>query len=75
MAIRKVRAGKVYRYEPVLIDVVNPPYNVQRGDLVRVVNMPGCPKANTMGHCHVDHLDGQFGGLVCCNSLVDVEAQ
>lgn len=69
---RKVRVGKVYKYDPVLLDQLHPPHNVQVGDLVRVVNLPGCPRANTMGHCHVQHLDGRFAGLVCCNSLEDV---
>lgn len=64
-----VRVNSVYRYQPVLIDKINEPYDVREGDLVRVVNLPGCPKANTMGHCHVLHLDGRFAGLVCTNSL------
>lgn len=72
MSIRKVKVGKVYKYSPVMIDQLHPPYNVKDGDLVRVVNLPGCPKANTMGHCHVEHLDGSFAGLVCCNSLHEV---
>jgi hypothetical protein len=69
---RKVKVGRTYVFSPVLIDVINPPYNVRKGDVVRVVNLPGCPRANTMGHCHVQHLDGTFAGLVCCNSLTDV---
>jgi hypothetical protein len=58
--------------DPVLLDVIHPPYNVSKGNIVRVVNLPGCPRANTMGHCHVQHLDGSFAGLVCCNSLTEV---
>ncbi len=69
---RKVRVNHTYRYDPVLLDVIHPPYNVRPGDVVRVVNLPGCPRANTMGHCHVQHLDGKFAGLVCCNSLTEV---
>jgi hypothetical protein len=46
-----------------------PPVNMKAGDVVRVVNLPGCPRANTMGHCHVAHLDGTFAGLVCTSSL------
>ena len=65
----RVRAGGLYRYNPVAIDRLNPPYDVSDGDIVRVINLPGCPKANTMGHAHVEHLDGTFGGLVCTNSL------
>ena len=68
--IRKVRVNSKYRYEPVAIDRFNPPYeDLTAGDIVRVVNFHGCPKANTMGHCHVVHLDGRFGGLVHCNLL------
>ena len=66
---KRVKVGKVYTYTPVLIDRCNPPYNVKPGDKVRVVNLRGCPPANTMGHCHVAHLDGTFAGLVCTNSL------
>jgi len=52
-----------------MIDRLHPLYNVRDGDVVCVVNLRGCPKANTMGHAHVMHLDGTFGGLVCTNSL------
>ena len=68
-AFNRVRVNSIYRYEPVLIYRCNPPYNIKAGELVRVVNLHGCPKANTMGHCHVQHLDGSFAGLVCTNSL------
>ena len=27
-----------------------------------------------MGHCHVEHPNGDFAGLVCCNSLEDLSA-
>jgi hypothetical protein len=80
MANRRVRAGQEFYFVPVFLDKVNPPYNVREGDLVKVVNLPGCPKANTMGHCHVHivaAVDGReastFGGLVCTNSLVTLE--
>jgi hypothetical protein len=53
-----------------MIDRCNPPYDIETHDIVRVVNLPGCPKANTMNHCHVEHVGGAFAGLVCCNSLV-----
>jgi hypothetical protein len=69
MATRKVRVGQVFIYNPVLIDKINPPYNVAFGDVVRVINKYGCPPANTMGHRYVEHLDGQFAGLVATNSL------
>ena len=69
MQHRRVRVGSKYRFEPVMLDRLHPPHNVRPGDIVRVVNLHGCPKANTMGHCHVENLDGAFGGLVCTNSL------
>jgi hypothetical protein len=72
--MKRVRVGRLYRYKPVLLDRAHPPYNVREGDIVRVVNLPGCPKAGTMGHCHVEHLNGDFAGLVCCNSLEDLNA-
>ena len=64
----KVRVGTKYVYMPVLLDAADPPFGVRAGDIVRVVNLPGCPKANTMGHCHVEK-DGKFAGLVCTGSL------
>jgi hypothetical protein len=62
-------AGSAYRFEPVMIDRLHPPYNVREGDVVRVVNLRGCPEANTMGHAQFMHLDRTFGGLVRTNSL------
>ena len=49
--------------------------NIEANDIVRVVNLPSCPKANTMGHAHVEHLGGEFAGLVCTNSLVPLTAE
>jgi hypothetical protein len=40
------------------------------GDRVRVVNLHGAPKANTMNHCHIESLEGDFLGMVHVNSLV-----
>jgi hypothetical protein len=66
----KVKANAIYRYNPVLLDQIDGRTSLQTGDLIRVVNLPGCPKANTMGHCHVaDPTTDSFIGLVCCNSL------
>lgn len=69
----RVKAGNRYIYRPVPIDRFDPPYNLREGDAVIVVNLPGCPRANTMGHCHVNRAeDGTFGGLVHTNSLARV---
>jgi hypothetical protein len=72
MPCRRVRVNRIYEYDPVMIDIVHPPANVTKGDHVRVVNLAGCPRANTMGHCHVQHLDGSFAGLVCTNSIKEI---
>lgn len=64
----KVRAGKEYEYQPVIWDKLDPKTALKPGDKVKVINLRGCPPANTMGHCHVEH-NGQFVGLVHCNSL------
>ena len=42
---------------------------VRAGDIFCVVNLSGCPKANTVGHARLEHLNGTFGGLVCTKSL------
>ena len=65
---KRVRVGKPYIFDPVFFDVSNPPFGAKRGDVVYVVNLHGCPKANTMGMCHIEK-DGKFAGMVCTNSL------
>jgi hypothetical protein len=73
---RRVRAGTTYRFDPVLIDRTDPPWGVKdgrlgKGDLVKVVKLPGCPPPNSMGMAHIE-VDGKFAGLVCTNSLQPV---
>jgi hypothetical protein len=75
MACKRVRVNSIYHYVPVMIDELHPPIAVglgklKSGDIVRVVNLPGCPKANTMGHAHFQCNGGEFGGLCCTNSLL-----
>jgi hypothetical protein len=67
----KVRANATYRYNPVGMDVYDPPVgNPEPGCLLKVVNLYGCPKANTMGHCYVNFANtGKFAGMVLTNSL------
>lgn len=65
----RVRAGSVYVFNPVLGDLADPRTDLSKGELVRVVNLPGAPKCNTMGMAHVQRLDGSFAGLVFTNSL------
>lgn len=66
----RVRKGSVYRFEACLLDVADRRSNTPaNGTLVRVCHPYGCPPPNTMNHCHVETLGGQFIGLVCCASL------
>jgi hypothetical protein len=65
----KVRKGSVYVYRPVLLDQFDARTTLKPGDQVRVCHPMGCPPPNSMGHAHVETLDGEFVGLVCTNSL------
>jgi hypothetical protein len=72
--MKRVRVNATYFYVPVLIDRMHPPIAVglgklHEGDEVTVVNLPGCPKANTRGHAHFS-VNGEFGGLCCTDSLL-----
>jgi hypothetical protein len=64
----RVIAGRKYIFYPNLLDRVDGRTRLIPGDIITVVNLPGCPKANTMGHAHVN-LNGRFAGLVHVNSL------
>ena len=69
----RVQAGRKYIYRPVGMDVFDSCIYadlVKPGDYCKVVNKFGCPKANTMGHCHIETMDGKFAGLVMTNSLI-----
>jgi hypothetical protein len=75
MSAPKVRVGSIYTLQQCPFDQIEGfPYGlreglVKNGDQVRVVNRRGCPPANTMGHCYIETLDGQFLGLVSAYSL------
>lgn len=66
----RVRVNSVYTYHPVLMDMLDHRIMAMPGDRVRVVNLYGAPKANTMGHCYIESMDREFLGLVNTNSLV-----
>ena len=71
---KRVTAGKTYTFRAVGMDTWDPPYGVKAdiltdGDQVRVVNLPGCPKSNVMGHAYIQTMAGAFAGLVLVNSL------
>jgi hypothetical protein len=72
--LERVRVGSKYRFEPNMLDTVDAPYGVRagilhKGDIVRVINKHGCPKVNTMGHCYIETMSGEFCGLVSVRSL------
>lgn len=65
----KVRVNSVYTYTGAgFYDQVDG-HPVAPGTKVRVINMPGCPKANVMGHCYIQTLSGEFLRLVQTASL------
>lgn len=66
----RLRVGVWYRFEAVGMDIYRPAHQgLKDGQRVQVVNLRGCPPANTMGHCYVNGEAGQFMGMVLCNSL------
>ena len=68
--MKRVRAGSVYVYNPAGMDHWDARTDLKEGDQVRVINLPGCPRANVMGHCHVVNPEtGRFIGLVLTASL------
>ncbi|MEP2668934.1 MAG: hypothetical protein ABJH04_08060 [Cyclobacteriaceae bacterium] len=69
--LNKVVVGQEYRFNPVMIDRADPKTNLRKGMRVVVVELPGAPKANTMGHCHISQ-NGTFAGMVHVNSLETV---
>lgn len=64
----KVRANQHYIYFPNILDRLDPQTKLRPGDLVRVMNIPGLPEANTMDHAHVT-VKGQLVGMVHTSSL------
>ena len=67
----KVRVNSLYQYQPCLLDKIDGRTGLQPGDRVKVINLRGCPPANTMGQCYVgDPVTGKFIGMVATASLV-----
>ncbi len=70
----KVRVNQVLVYHPTAMDRINGKTGLNSGDVVKVINVRGCPPANTMGHCYVgDRTTGKFIGMVSTNSLYTVK--
>ena len=67
----RVRKGSIYQFRASLWDIADRRSNTPtEGSLVRVCHPRGCPPPNTMGHAHVETLEGKFIGLVACASLI-----
>lgn len=66
----KVRVGQLYVYEANGMDQFHPvsTNTLRKGDVVKVINLPSAPRANTMGQCYVEK-DGKFVCMVSCISL------
>jgi hypothetical protein len=66
----RVIVGRKYRYNPCLLDRIDGRTGLKEGDVVKVINVYGCPPANTMRHCYVGEPDtGKFIGMVATASL------
>lgn len=70
----KAKRSRVYRFEPVLFDRLNPPANrpdLAPGSLVVKIQPHGCPKNGTMRMAYIgDPETGEFIGLVMEASLL-----
>ena len=70
--MKRVRVNKIYKFVPCGMDLFDPIwYNkVNPGELVRVINLPNAPKANTMGQCYIADPDtNDFISMVSVHSL------
>lgn len=72
----RVRVNSNYRYNPIGWDVFRPCQGntLKPGQVVRVINLPSAPPANTMGQCYVADPDtGKFICMVSTSSLERVQ--
>lgn len=71
----KVRVNSNYRYIASGWDRIRPVSNnsLSDGDIVKVINLPGAPPANTMGQCYV--ADPATGKFICMVSTSSLEKQ
>jgi len=77
----KVRVGSVYIFHPNFMDKGDRGGKLFRdGQRVRVINLPGCPPANTMGQCYIVDVKavkdarGRYHeafAMVCTSSLTE----
>jgi hypothetical protein len=68
----RVNVNSIYRYNPNGWDMFRPcdGNKLVQGQIVRVINLPMAPKANTMGQCYVaDVITRKFICMVSTGSL------
>lgn len=66
----RVRKGSIYIFRPCGWDIAMPQhYDAIVGQRVRIIQLPGAPAPNTMGHCHIESVHGVFLGMVSTSSL------
>lgn len=67
----RVFANSTYIFRPCMMDIIwEQHHSAIEGQRVRVINLPGAPKANTMGQCHIeDAINREFLGMVSIHSL------
>jgi hypothetical protein len=66
----KVRENSRYVFTPVGMDIYDSRTSAVANQVVRVINLYGAPKCNTMGQAHIeDATTKKFLGMVCTNSL------
>lgn len=69
----RVRVGSKYRFVRAGWDIFDGKFALDNGTVVKVINLPGAPPANTMGHAYIaDPVSGEFIGMVSTASLVPV---
>lgn len=68
----RVRVNSLYVYQPAGFDVFRPcsGNNLEPGQIVRVINLPGAPSANCFGHCYVG--DPETGKFLCMVSTASL---
>lgn len=64
-----VKVNRFYTFNPVPFDQIFEKATAAPGQMVKVINLPGAPKANTMGQCYIESVEGDFLGMVSTNSL------
>jgi hypothetical protein len=67
----RVRTNSTYTFRANGLDrLLTQHHDARDEQRVRVIQLPGAPRANTMGHCHIaDASTGAFLGMVSTGSL------